>query len=44
MPYFAPNTGNQYRLVVKLHYNTGIVYIRFIGAHVEYDGINAETI
>ncbi len=31
--------GNDYRLVVKIHYNRGIVYIRFIGTHKEYDEI-----
>ena len=36
--------GNQYRLVVKVHYNTGVVYIRFIGTHAEYSRIDAETI
>lgn len=36
--------GNTYRIVVKIHYNTKIVYIRFIGTHAEYDNINAETI
>ena len=36
--------GNSYRLVVRIHYNTGRVYIRFIGTHAAYDKINAATI
>ena len=36
--------GNTYRLVVHLHYNTGIVFIRFIGTHAEYDKIDATAI
>lgn len=36
--------GKKFRLVVKIHYNTGIVYIRFIGTHKEYDRIDVEKI
>nr|WP_306296583.1 type II toxin-antitoxin system HigB family toxin [Candidatus Entotheonella palauensis] len=36
--------GNQYRLVVAINYLQGIVYIRFIGSHRDYNQINAATI
>lgn len=47
---FLPNNraifnikGNDYRLVA-VHYNRGMMFIRFIGTHAEYDRIDASTI
>jgi mRNA interferase HigB len=36
--------GNDFRLVVALAYNTGLMFIKFIGTHKAYDAIDAETI
>lgn len=36
--------GNKYRLVVKIHYASKTVFIRFIGTHKEYEKVNAEVI
>lgn len=36
--------GNMYRLVAAVHYNTGVVFIRFIGTHAAYDKVDAETV
>ncbi len=36
--------GNDYRLVVAIKYEFGIVYVRFIGPHEQYDEIDAATL
>ncbi len=36
--------GNNYRLIVKINYKHGIVWIRFIGTHKEYDKVDATKI
>jgi len=36
--------GNSYRLVVTVQYVHGLVYIRFVGTHRDYDKIDAATI
>lgn len=36
--------GNHYRLIVAMNYAVGIIYIRFIGTHKEYDQIDAATV
>lgn len=36
--------GNKYRLVVHVRYDNGIVFLRFIGTHTEYDRIDVETV
>lgn len=36
--------GNDYRLVVAVHYNRGLMFIRFVGTHRDYDKIDAANI
>jgi mRNA interferase HigB len=36
--------GNKYRLVVKVNYVRGVVYIRFLGSHTVYDAIDAQEV
>lgn len=36
--------GNKYRLVVAVKYDFGIIFVRFVGTHRQYDQINVEEI
>ena len=36
--------GHDYRLVVAVHYNRRMMFIRFVGTHREYDKIDANEI
>ncbi len=36
--------GNKYRLVVAVRYDLGIVFVRFVGTHSQYDRIKVEEV
>ena len=36
--------GNKYRLVVKMHYGAGRLFIRWVGTHADYDNIDVEDV
>jgi mRNA interferase HigB len=36
--------GNKFRIVAKINDRAGVVFIRFVGTHAEYDKIDANTI
>ena len=36
--------GNKYRLVVEMQYRAGIVWVKFVGTHAQYDKVNVETV
>ncbi|WP_412058230.1 type II toxin-antitoxin system HigB family toxin [Bartonella sp. DGB2] len=36
--------GNDYRLIVAIAYQTGWLFVKFIGTHKEYDKVDAETV
>ena len=36
--------GNDHRLVVRVNYERGTVFVRFIGTHDEYDRVDVEKV
>lgn len=36
--------GNDYRLVVRINYAYRIVYVRFVGTHADYDGVDVKEV
>lgn len=36
--------GSKYRLIVEMQYRAGIVWVKFIGTHADYDKIDAESV
>jgi mRNA interferase HigB len=36
--------GNDFRLVVRINYPYRIVYVRFVGTHVQYDQIDVKEV
>jgi mRNA interferase HigB len=36
--------GNTYRLIVRIHFPTQRVFIRFIGTHAQYEKIKADKV
>lgn len=36
--------GNAYRLIAAVRYTQGLMFIRFVGTHADYDRIDATTV
>lgn len=36
--------GNDYRSIVAVAYRVGVVYVKFVGTHRQYDVVDAETV
>ena len=36
--------GNNYRLIVRINYDFGIAYIKFVGTHQQYDEIDMQRL
>lgn len=36
--------GNKYRLICHVRYDLGILFVRFVGTHEEYDKVDAASV
>jgi mRNA interferase HigB len=36
--------GSDFRLIVAIAYQIGVVYVKFVGPHAEYDKVDAATV
>jgi len=36
--------GNEFRIVAAVAYQLGVVYIKFVGTHADYDRIDADSV
>ncbi|HLJ63248.1 MAG TPA: type II toxin-antitoxin system HigB family toxin [Stellaceae bacterium] len=36
--------GNKYRLIMRVDYSVGVMFVRFVGTHDEYDRVDAATV
>ena len=36
--------GNDFRLIVAVAYQIGVVYVKFVGTRAEYDKVDAATV
>ena len=36
--------GNDFRLVLAVAYRIGVVYVKFVGTHAQYDAVDAENV
>lgn len=36
--------GNKYRVIAAIRYDKGIIFVRFVGTHTQYDHVDAQEV